>query len=115
MTKQTVASLAVEVDALKALVQQLVEHNTALEQRASNFAARMTTARKVMRAEITQLRDRLENGHCGVAAGPQRVPRAEFVAALAVLKAETGVGYHPAEAVRNRALQLRREAATLDA
>lgn len=113
MTKATVATLALDVATLQATVAQLVAENTALTQRSSNFAARMTCSRKIMIAEITRLRDIVENGPARVTAGSERVPRPEFNAALAALKAETGVGFHPAEVVRQKALTLRQAVAEM--
>lgn len=113
MSKMTLAVLADKVVALEALVAQLVAQNTALEQRASNFAARTTHVRKVLVAEITRLRDRVENGAPRVSASAHHVPSDEWNAALAMLKAETGVSYHAANVVRGKAMRLREQRAAM--
>ena len=105
------ADMVIEIDALKALVKELTESVIRLEGRSSNFAARVTTYNKVMRAEITQLRSNVE------ALKPKpvitdRVSKADWGLGHALLKAEQpGKSFFNPSEVRGRVLKFQADAA----
>lgn len=72
---------------LKSVLQEHVDHIIALEQRSSNFAARVSASNKIMRAEITALRAQVEalTPTKAVPSEP-RISAAQWDAAVIVLK-----------------------------
>lgn len=78
---------------MKAALQPLVLEINELQQRSSNFAARVSAVHKAYRGEITSLRERIERLEPKPKAPVvPRLSSAEWDAALAELKSESKTG-----------------------
>ena len=92
--------------AITAATQPLILEINALQQRSSNFAARVNAHNKLLRGEVTALRDRLERIEPKMSPAreplPARIPLAQWNAARASL----GGGYHAPGAIRAGAERL---------
>lgn len=95
---------------LTAEVAALTAKYNALEQRCTNFAARMQHVTKVYRAEISALREQVA-ALTPKAPVSDRLSSKDFAAALAELKRLTGVGFHSPSAVRGMWLKMQQELA----
>jgi mRNA-degrading endonuclease toxin of MazEF toxin-antitoxin module len=107
------ASLKAEFEqALKDALAPFIITITELEQRSSNFAARVNASNKILRGEITALRSQIEALKPKAKAAPvTRLNDAEFHAACKALEAEDGKSFHHHSLVRAKAEEMRGEEA----
>lgn len=100
--------LALVAEMISTATAPLIEHINAMEQRTSNFAARVNASNKIYRAEIARLRDEVA-ALTPVKALPmmQRISPAEWDAAMVVLrKAHPGKSFFAPSEVRGCAKEL---------
>jgi hypothetical protein len=112
--EQMKALLAENFGVLLARIEELKLEHIALEQRTSNFAARVTATNKIYRAEIARLRDIVEAPKPAVAT-TDHIARPAFDAALKALQNETGVKFHAPSVIRGKALKMSEAKAPIQA